>query len=66
MYLDMIKVYSIVIVEKSIPENGISNTHVDESIQKMEQVILDMSNEPSFSNGGLVYKRWCYSMQIYR
>ncbi len=59
----MIKVYPIVIVEKSIPENGISNTHVYKSKQVMEQVFLDITNVPSVVkveqsvlDGGIQYK----------
>ena len=43
----MIKVYPIVIVEKSIPENGINNTHLYKSKKVMEQVFLDITNAPS-------------------
>ena len=40
VYLDMTKVYHVVIFEKSIPENGIGKTHVYKSIQLVEQVLL--------------------------
>ena len=59
----MTKVCPIVIVEWSIPENGIGKTQVDQSKQVMEQVFLDMTNvtsvvmvEWSMLDDGIQYK----------
>ena len=66
----MTKVWPIVIVEWSIPENSIGKTQVDQSKQVLEQVFEDMTNvlsvvmvEQSILDDGIQYK--CVGQNFY-
>ena len=66
----MTKVWPIVIVEWSIPENSIGKTQVDQSKQVLEQVFEEMTNvlpvvmeEQSILDDGIQYK--CVGQNFY-
>ena len=62
----MTKVCPIVIVEWSIPENGIGKTQVDQSKQVMEQVFEYMTNVPSVVKVEQSIFRCWYLVKMYK